>query len=1050
MQEYSTQVVILGAGRAARGIDNPAMRETGGGNRVLDWLLEAFATLPEARVSFVGGYNVESVREAYPQMEFAINPRWRGSGPSESLSYAHLDINLPLWVSYADVVYRPGVVEQVAAAAQQTGAHVVVAVDKQFRNRYERRSAADLRAAEKVICCTGPTPHMQLQAIGRDIDLAAADGEFCGLVRLSARALAEVLTLIAEHQLPVKATLPQLLKKLLDAGLAATAVDVDGEWAELNAPQDLARFVLGTKAESLERLAPLLVTGIVGDLLKISAGDWHHRSRQVLAEVKAAFPGVRIIVRSSSHQEDGWTHSAAGAFESVAGVDSRVDSSVAAAINKVFDSYGASAAEAAHAVTNGDEARMPHVLIQEMVADVRMAGVVMSRSPQTQAPYYVISFDSETTRTDTVTGGIGEIRTVFLQRDSAGGISRALAGSLAGELRAVINTTREIETLVGHDSIDIEFAVDGDGAVHVLQVRPLVIRPVALAPDDGEVAEALAEAQARIGHQSARAQPFVLGERTVWSVMSDWNPAEIIGPKPRRLAHSLYRHLITDEVWAAQRAANGYRDVRPCPLLVNILGHPYVDVRASFNSFVPASLDTGLATRLVDHYVSRLRQGPTRHDKIEFEIAYTCLAFDHEQRVTELTAAGFSREELVALKDGLRLVTRRSVRSCAEDLARLANGEDRISRILNSALEPLERCRALLQETRRFGTPLFANLARSGFVAASFLRSLVSAGVAEQAAVDGLLRGVRTVSTDLQRDAWRVSRGALSFDSLVRRYGHLRPGTYDLCSVSYAEAAEEYLRPMVDAARPIEEKSEFDSFAAAYGEEIQERLDSLGLELSTDDLLSFIRAAIEGREFGKFVFTRGLSAALDAIAEFAAGYGLSRRQVAHVALPDLLQLSGQAGSRIRMTLDRLVEAGQAEFALLQAVHLPGFIGDPRDLVFFEQEQATANFVTNKKIRGGLVELSSDTRITGETGLTGKVALITNADPGFDWLFGRQIAGLITMYGGANSHMAVRAAEFSLPAAIGVGVATYEQLRPEPGASRVVELDCGARRVRVVV
>ena len=72
--------------------------------------------------------------------------------------------------------------------------------------------------------------------------------------------------------------------------------------------------------------------------------------------------------------------------------------------------------------------------------------------------------------------------------------------------------------------------------------------------------------------------------------MTDWNPAEIVGTNPKRLASSLYRYLVTDEVWARQRAEYGYRDVRPCPLLVDFVGHPYVDVRASFNSFVPAAL----------------------------------------------------------------------------------------------------------------------------------------------------------------------------------------------------------------------------------------------------------------------------------------------------------------------------------------------------------------------------------------------------------------------------------------------------------------------------
>jgi phosphoenolpyruvate-protein kinase (PTS system EI component) len=53
-------------------------------------------------------------------------------------------------------------------------------------------------------------------------------------------------------------------------------------------------------------------------------------------------------------------------------------------------------------------------------------------------------------------------------------------------------------------------------------------------------------------------------------------------------------------------------------------------------------------------------------------------------------------------------------------------------------------------------------------------------------------------------------------------------------------------------------------------------------------------------------------------------------------------------------------------------------------------------------------------------LRGKIVLIENADPGYEWIFGTDIKGLVTMFGGGNSHMAVRCSELNIPAAIGVG------------------------------
>ena len=39
-------------------------------------------------------------------------------------------------------------------------------------------------------------------------------------------------------------------------------------------------------------------------------------------------------------------------------------------------------------------------------------------------------------------------------------------------------------------------------------------------------------------------------EKQLYTVMPDWDPAEMIGIKPKALAFSLYQELITDFIWA--------------------------------------------------------------------------------------------------------------------------------------------------------------------------------------------------------------------------------------------------------------------------------------------------------------------------------------------------------------------------------------------------------------------------------------------------------------------------------------------------------------------
>ena len=105
--------------------------------------------------------------------------------------------------------------------------------------------------------------------------------------------------------------------------------------------------------------------------------------------------------------------------------------------------------------------------------------------------------------------------------------------------------------------------------------------------------------------------------------MPDWNPAEIIGVRPNRLSADLYDKLIMTDIWARQRAEYGYRDVRPFGLMKFFAGQPYVDIRASINSFIPKEIDDELAARFVEFYLAYLEANPELHDKIEFEVIPT-------------------------------------------------------------------------------------------------------------------------------------------------------------------------------------------------------------------------------------------------------------------------------------------------------------------------------------------------------------------------------------------------------------------------------------------
>ena len=78
-------------------------------------------------------------------------------------------------------------------------------------------------------------------------------------------------------------------------------------------------------------------------------------------------------------------------------------------------------------------------------------------------------------------------------------------------------------------------------------------------------------------------------------------------------------------------------------------------------------------------------------------------------------------------------------------------------------------------------------------------------------------------------------------------------------------------------------------------------------------------------------------------------------------------------------------------------------------------------------------------------LENKIVLIENADPGYDWIFTKKIKGFATQYGGANSHMAIRAAELNIPAVIGCGQKKFDELKH----SLEIEMDCLNKKIIIL-
>lgn len=808
--------------------------------------------------------------------------------------------------------------------------------------------------------------------------------------------------------------------------IGAESICLEGLAAPVLDQAAVAGSIFRGKAQTLDNLAPLLKDAVFLPRERVRVADWRGDRQQMLAKVQSAFAPQTVVVRSSVVGEDGLSKSFAGKYLSILGVASANADALGAAIDEVIASYGEQGGSA-----NADD----EVLVQPQVQKVKVSGVLLTRDTRSGGPYFVINEDRTSGRSDSVTSG-----------DTNAIAQRFIAWSAASnpsdpETEKLLALARELIRLSCLDALDIEYVIDQSGRIYILQVRPLAAARKRSEAVDSDVLNMISGAKDFVAARM-RPQAGLFGDSTVLGVMPDWNPAEMIGLSPRPLALSLYQKLIGESAWAEARSRIGYKDVRPEPLIVSLGGRPYVDVRASLNSFLPATLDAKTGGDWVNFCLDTIRDDQALHDKIEFEVAITCLAPDWSHASARLHAANI---DVPTFQKHLRDLTQRIVAEEVEPIAaqfkKLDTLAARRERLLSDTAvgfhEKSRKIAHLVEDCKQFGLVSFSILARYAFISMSFLRGFLKAGVITQAQYDEYLQSLPTVASQITDDLHRD----LPLDVLVQRYGHLRPNSYELTSGNYASDPEWYLRPQEGAARaPIKADTEKILLQSQAG--IQASLAALNLNIDVEQLISFISRSIAGRERAKFEFMKNLNSVLETAASLGEDIGLDREQTSFLSINDFVKFETDSIVQAdKMQLRRRAAYNEKRWSVTRVMHLPDVVVQASDIESFTLEAWRANFITSKRVVGRPVWIDDNPH----SDIDGAIVIIRAADPGYDWIFAHSIAGLVTEFGGVASHMSIRAAEFGLPAAIGCGSIVIESLR---GATSV-ELDCASERVRPI-
>lgn len=986
----------------------------------LDWNINSLKEkgINPKSISLISGHKFKEIQKLNPDINYIVNPNWKETHVTGSIRHA-----LNYWseddllIFYADTLFKPNILKEFISFTSEN----LIGTSK--------LSAIKDNANQKEINLE--TLNISNKYYSKfTFKKSQTSKHFSGLTFLKKESVLLFKTFLNDK----RETYDNFrFSKALDGfvnsnpNIKFKSINITDSWVELDSLKDITKFIFGSKAETLDRLKPYIKKSLICDQIYFDVNQWILSQELIIKKIQNQFH-ENIIIRSSSLEEDSWENSQAGSFLSIKDIDPKNKNKLISSINEVITCYK----------KNIKESNLNNqVLIQPYIGDAIISGVVFSKMLEEGSPYYCISYDDLSNETDTVTSGnSNQIKTFTIQRNCGRNLLNPI-------INKIIDSTNELESILNYSSLDIEFIIDKNDNLFIVQVRPITSHKSLI--ENQNFNYNLSKIKSDLNFR-LKNKTHLYGDSNILSDMTDWNPAEMIGTNPKPLSLSLYKYLITDSTWRISRSMIGYHNPSPEKLLFCLGGHPYIDVRNSLNNLIPDDLSDDLSNKLINHYLFLINKNKHLHDKIEFEVAITCYSLDIEEHFLRLRKDNFSEKEISELKSSLKNLTNNIVAEKKFKIDDLIHKtlllEKKSKQILTEGynIENIPSIiQSLLVECIDFGTIPFSILARFGFIGSSMVRSLVNIGIIDETQKNDFLNSIETVATEMLKEMNLVIGNNWTFNDFLSKYGHLRPNSYNIESFSYKEKPEYYL-PSKKNKLKTSSKIKYN-----FGEKIESLINSKIDEMDFDasQLITFIEKSISAREYSKFQFTKTLSLVLDLIVEYGEFYNFNRNEMSFISIQDIINIESKSlYVDPQKYLSKLVAEGKNWYDNSNEIISPGLIVSRHGFDIIEKDENLPNYVSTKIIDGEILYLNS---IDDNKNITDKIILIEGADPGYDWIFLYDIKGLITKYGGAASHMTIRCAEFGLPAAIGCGEALFQEIKK----SNLINLDCASKKITIL-
>ncbi len=735
--------------------------------------------------------------------------------------------------------------------------------------------------------------------------------------------------------------------------------------------------------------------------------NYHHYKNKVCDQVMELYGDDNIVVRKSYDVRQRGTYIGTGSFSGVKNIKASLREDVFKAIEQVFCT-----------MENADDKR--EFIIHRQYNNMHVCGVVHTRDVLYGRPYYMVvynymgDFDKEADNNMSRTKWI------------ATNVSREFLDEYFLALVLALKNIEEANH--GVTEMDVEFGIDEDCNVRIYQIKPM----------DGLDGKYILTTDREFMDTKSFAKCNYLDTHHMMSHEAYWNPAQTVGQDPRPLDYSLYKGMLTSGIWGEGISKLGYEPVNDDGMMHRIGNRPYVSIDNLMVGLTPSNLRLELKYKLYNYYEARLRENKNLHKHVDTEVVLSSYNFSTKARLKDLVNYGFTEAETDELRTALHNMTVNMIRTYPDiyekDYENLRKVIDKRREIRGS--HPMEETNVmklykyindLVDVIKNYGAEGYTTQERCDFIAHEMCRSLVKEGYFTKDEMESFTESIDTIESEFNLDLDAYNSGILSWKEFDSRYGHLRLGNCDIRSHSYRELYSDMtvIRECVADTKNLD-VIELDK------EVLEKAILTSDFRVSREELVFFIRKAIQNNSRYKFEYTKTLSLFLDIISKMGELMGIDTEDMSYLELHDLTSYHS------RDSYIQIIEARRNMYHAYSYLVLPDMVFNVGDIDVIDIDQVEPDFITDKTVRAEILYYDD----IHDRELDGKIVLLTKSNSGFDWLFTRDIKGIITKYGNKNSNIARKCKDYGIPAVIGCGEKLFQRIV----MMNQVELDCGSKKI----